>query len=346
MAGYRRLPSGLHQATVRTPDGRRLTRTDPLKGVVRAWAEDTETAIRRGEWVDPRSGRLTLGQWWERWDRARVVEEATSARDHSHWRNHIEPRWGATSLTSITSWDVEGWSAQMHRDGMSATTRRHVLGLFRQLCREAVRHRLLATDPTTGLKLPRPSRHVDRVLSHAEWSQLWDAGDELDRAQTGLMALCGLRWGEMAGLDGARVNPMRRVLSVEQVRRANGRVKPYPKSHAGTRVVPVPDDLLAVLSPRLTTRGALWTPSYSNWSRDRYRPLLVRAGLDDPQPTPHDLRHSYGTWLADAGVPPHEIMSLMGHASLTATQRYLHAGVDRLDRARGALPRTADRPAG
>lgn len=43
-------------------------------------------------------------------------------------------------------------------------------------------------------------------------------------------------------------------------------------------------------------------------------------------PTPHDLRHTFGSWLSDRGVPLMEIMVTMGHSSLRATERYMHAG--------------------
>ena len=59
--------------------------------------------------------------------------------------------------------------------------------------------------------------------------------------------------------------------------------------------------------------------------------------LADPQPTPHDLRHSFGSWLAEAGVPPHEIQTHMGHSTLRATERYLHSGDGRFARALTAL---------
>jgi integrase len=41
--------------------------------------------------------------------------------------------------------------------------------------------------------------------------------------------------------------------------------------------------------------------------------------------TLYATRHSYGTWLAEAGVPVHQIKRLMGHSSIQVTQRYMHA---------------------
>ncbi|NIL59716.1 phage integrase family protein [Salinispora arenicola] len=71
----------------------------------------------------------------------------------------------------------------------------------------------------------------------------------------------------------------------------------------------------------------------------KFRPAVKGADLDDPQPTPHDLRHSFGTRLADEGVPLHDIMALMGHEDVRSAQRYLHSREERFDRARQALRR-------
>jgi integrase len=66
-------------------------------------------------------------------------------------------------------------------------------------------------------------------------------------------------------------------------------------------------------------------------------PARDAAALADPQPTPHDLRHSFGSWLAASNVSPTDIMALLGHSSLRATERYLHAGDGRFERAVKAL---------
>jgi integrase len=65
--------------------------------------------------------------------------------------------------------------------------------------------------------------------------------------------------------------------------------------------------------------------------------------LDMPLPTPHDVRHSYGSRLADGGLEIHDIMRLMGHLDLRSAQRYIHSGEKRFDRAREALMRARRR---
>lgn len=336
----RRNPTGLWQATVRTPTGRR-TKTDQYKSVVKKWAEDQEARMRRGEWADPRDGQMTLDAWWRQWCSARDVELATERREESHWRVHIEPRWGKVRLAQIQAWDVEAWAAQLAKDGVGATTRSQVLRLLRTLLAEAARHRMIPVDPTGGVKIPTPPKHVDRFLTQQEYRRLEACFD--DPTLVRLLTFAGLRWGEAAGLHAHRVDVARAELNVVETLRRDGSIKPVPKSKAGRRYVPLTPLVLELLEPRLPESGLVFrSPSggpldYTNWRRREWVPALEKAGLADPQPTPHDLRHTFGSWLAERGVPPVEIMALMGHSSLRATERYLHSGDGRMQRARAAL---------
>lgn len=182
-----------------------------------------------------------------------------------------------------------------------------------------------------------------------------------------VLRYCGLRWEEAAALDREHVRMRDALIDVGPVVERDGTIRPYPKSAAGQRLVPVPDHLWPRLRERADATPGLLFPSpeggvlnYSHWyhrvwspalrglpersaKRGRaYRPAVAGAGLANPQPTPHDLRHSYGTALAEEGVPPHEIMDLMGHERLESVQRYVHAGEARFDRARKAIARRRD----
>lgn len=338
MAGFRRLPSGKWQASVRLPDGSRRTRTDPLKSVVRRWALDLEADIRSGEWSDPQDGQQELAAWFEEWSQLRTVERATTKRDASHWRTHVEPEFGAVRLSAITRYGVEAWLAQMARDEVGATTRAQSFRLLRNMLGAAVRHERIRRDPTEGIVPPKIPKHVDRFLDRAEYLKLHAAmPSDRDRAMCAVMAFCGLRWGEVAGLHAHRVDLKAGHLVVQEVLRRDGTVKPIPKSSAGQRLVPIPEHVRAELAPFVASGLVFPDLDYSNWRRDVWAPAVLRARLSAPQPTIHDLRHSYGSWLSAAGVPPRDIGALMGHGSLRSTERYLHSGGGRFGLALKAL---------
>ena len=344
MAHVRKLKSGKWQATVRHPSGQRWSKSDPLKRVVAEWAADVEAKMRRGEFVDPAAGRLTLADWWAKWNATRRIEAATRDKNLSWWRNHIEPRFGRWPLGSIHSWDVEEWVADMTHRKVGAETVASSLRLLTQMLAAAMRHQLLGANPAALVTAPAPPKHVDRFLSRDEAARLLEQFEGQDRVLVETLLYCGLRFQEAAGLRRYRVDLLRKRLQVARVQPRKGGEK-KPKTDAGTRPVPLTDELAVELSRIIPApdEGLVFTSPqgsrlrYDNWLRRSWQPALKRAALPDPQPTPHDLRHTYGSWLGEAGMPEGQIVALMGHASRQSVARYVHATEARFDQARAAL---------
>lgn len=367
---YIRRRGKLWQATVRLPTGERRSKSDPLKSVVKAWADEMEAAARRGDVIDPQRGKLTVGDLWERYADTRRLEHASRKRDESHWRCHVAPKWARTPVAAIMQPDVSGWVVELERGGVGAATIEGALGVLRAVLDIAVSARMISANPARGVRAPRRPAHQDRVLHPDEDERLLAAIDRIapdrpdGRLLVELMLYCGLRWEEAAAITRERVLTRDALLDIGPVVERSGRIRPYPKTPAGQRLVPVPDHLWPAVRERALTTppGGLLIPSpaggvlsYTNWrsrvwrpalqgvpersaTRGRaYQPAVEGAELADPQPTPHDLRHTYGTRLAEARVPVHEIMTIMGHESLESAQRYLHAGDDRFGRARAAV---------
>lgn len=170
---------------------------------------------------------------------------------------------------------------------------------------------------------------VEPVSPEGIEALLLAAGDDLRyRAGILLAAECGLRIGELRGLWWAATNMIGRLFSVERALDTKGR-ETSPK-HGKFRTVPMSPrtyETLTALPQRgrsvLTVRDGSRPLSY--WAmRDRLRALYEKAGIEPPELPWHCLRHSYGTALANAGAPLTEIKELMGHSSVTTTERYLH----------------------
>lgn len=364
-------PPKLYAATVYMPDGRRITESHRLLGVVQKWARKIEEDIRRGEFIDEREGEITVAQWWERCKDSRHLELASRKRDESHWRCHTGPRWGKVRLGAILKPDVTAWVVEMTKAGVGATTIEGAVGVLRALLDQAVDAKILRDNQARRVRKPKRPAHIDRVLSPEEETALLES---LDRQFPGRpdarlfveLLLHGLRWEEAAAVDRDHVDMRRQLIHVGPVLERDGTIRPYPKSPAGVRDVPVDEHVWPRLRAHALTvkpGGLLFTGQrgrrkkdpigplhYSSWLRrvwqrglneviergPRGQVLVCRQVLEDPQPTPHDCRHTYGTRLGDAGLPVHHIMELMGHETLESAQRYLHAGVDRFELARAA----------
>src|SRR5687768_14283289 len=100
----------------------RLTKTfDDDENPAREWAYTQLASIRRGDWIDPRNGEVTVAQFWEQAQEGRGHLEAASIdRDASHYRCHVAPKWGGWAIAAILKPDINGWVKQMVADGVNA----------------------------------------------------------------------------------------------------------------------------------------------------------------------------------------------------------------------------------
>lgn len=391
MPWTRQLPSGLWASTVRTPAGR-ITQTHKLKSVITAWAADLEADVRRADFIDPRKGDTTVGEWWEECHGKRHLERASRKRDQSHWRVHVAPRWAKVPLNGVLKPDVEEWVTKMadpkrKPKPVGAATIEGAVGVLRALFDQAIAAKMgIRVNPASNVSKPRRNAHVDRVLDVDEEKELVARAHERfpDRLDAGLfielLLDTGLRWEEAAAIPPEMINAKRQRIQIAWVLERDGTARPYAKSDAGNRPVAYGDALAKRIAAaklaaktvegvfpeggptRLVfTGGSGSVLRYDNWHPRVWRKVLFdevsvepkprpkgKPGpapravervpyLEDPQPTPHDLRHTFGTRLADEGVPIHDIMALMGHEDIRSAQRYLHSSEERFKRARKAL---------
>jgi integrase len=220
--------------------------------------------------------------------------------------------------------------------------------LLSAMLNAAVESNVLPSNPAAGVKLPRGARQPDRVLSRDELDQLLAVLAEPWRTLVDVAANTGLRWAELAGMQVHRLDLLRRQLTVVEVLRRDGTLKQYPKSRASQRTVPLPPGTVNALAAHLARRptsGFVFTGpqgrplDYSHVRARVWLPALQRARLPDPAPTFHDLRHSYATWLIAGGADVGTVRDVLGHESLTVTNRYAGARPDAAAAVLAALSR-------
>ncbi len=218
-----------------------------------------------------------------------------------------------------------------------------VRGFFRFLDRRGLVHNPLGQS----LRTPKVPRSVPRPLSVGEArdsvAAIGTFSDEawIAKRDTALLALlygCGLRIGEALGLSRGDAAGRPETLVVTGKGRKQRLVPVLPM------VADAVDDYLAACpfaggpdaALFLGARGGPLNPAVAQRQMRR-----VRAFLDLPETaTPHALRHSFATHLLGRGGDLRTIQELLGHASLSTTQRYTEVDGDRLLAVyRGAHPR-------
>ncbi len=199
------------------------------------------------------------------------------------------------------------------------------LSSLRAFFRYLVREGELQTSPLDGLSTPRREQYLPKVLSAEQ------VGDLLDRPQSGqrllvlrdlaifeLIYSCGLRVSELTGLDVASVDfdeksvrtmgkgGKERLLPIGQ--QAFNAIQVYLEERRAAEAGPL---FINQRGGRLTARSV----------QRNLKKRLLQLGLPTDA-TPHALRHSFATHLLDAGADLRAIQELLGHASLSTTQRY------------------------
>ncbi len=365
MAYIRKLPSGKYQATVRLPSGKKVTRTDRMKRVVSDWAKGEEIRIARGEWRDPRAGRLRFEEWLADFLDGRVVEDETARRDRGVIANHLEPHWAGWQLRAITPSKVQSWVSKMQAAGVGPHAIRHAYNLLSTMMRAAKKDGLIEASPCQDINLPATPEKLPEWFTHEQLEAICKQLPSSYVAGAQLMAWCGLRWGEAAGLRAGDVKFLRRRLTVIGVMPQRGGVwKEYPKTSKSRREIPVEPQVLELLAPLaagkapgellfLTDRpfrGECRPWSGANW-RVRWHKAIAdaqaaRPELDVPGYAPHALRHSAASWLVQQGVPLYDVQKLLGHESFAITQRYAHLAPDAHDAVEQAWKRLRSRERG
>jgi integrase len=317
-------------------DGERagLTRTQAEAELRRLIAE-TQVKRRVGERlsVDEVSRRYRLHA--ERRGRKR----STVQNIESETRVHLAPFFGDRALDAITPDDVIDLVLVLEDKDLAPKTIRNVIATLSALFNfaKAPQRRWATTNPCEGVDLPAVPENgeirfltldeVDALVANARPGEF----HALDRAIFLSAAMTGLRKGELLALRWRDVDWTAGRIRVRQnyVRGQFG----TPKSKRSTRSVPMADDVAGELD-RLYKQSA-WQGDgdlvfvhphtggplpKANVTR-RMRAALKAAKLDHSHRF-HDLRHTFGTRMAAAGVPMRTLQEWMGHRDLATTQLY------------------------
>ena len=257
----------------------------------------------------------------------------------SETRTHLVPFFGERPFGGIDADDVADLVATLAAKGLAPKTIRNVLGTLSALFNFArsPRRRWASTNPCDGAELPPlPDAEEIRFLTRPELGELVEHArrgiyHDLDRALYLVAAMTGLRLGELLAL---RWRDVDWVAGVIRVRRnyVRGRYG-TPKSRRSSRAVPMADEVGGVLdrlyqasSHRGDDDHVFAHPAHggpipkANVTR-RMHKALADAGLDSTHVF-HDLRHTFGTTMAAAGVPMRTVQEWMGHKHISTTERY------------------------
>jgi integrase/recombinase XerC len=253
---------------------------------------------------------------------------------------------------------VRGFVASLSRAGLRKTSVARKLAAVRSFLKHAVRDGRIEASPAAAIPSPKLPKQLPRNLTVDEMFALLDRipADDLaglrDRAVLEMLYATGLRVGELVSLR------------LDNVDLAAGLVRVVGKG-GKERVVPFGSKATAALrawlsASRVIRRGGDGSsePVFLNLRGGPLTDRSVRRVLDRRlgeaavlgHYSPHALRHSFATHMLGSGAELRAIQELLGHASLSTTQRYTHVDADALmrvyDRAHPRARRGGHEPGG
>jgi integrase len=343
--GYvRKLPSGRYQASF-IPPGSTVRQTAPdtfrTKTDANRWLAIVDADISRGTWLDDRAGAETFGNY------ARAVLR-DSSKIGVRWREtcernlrlHLVPLVDVP-LRMISPATVRQWHATALRGDGGRTSISQSYRFLRMVMNTAVRDGIIARNPC---QIPGAGtvKSVERpIASPAEVVALVEAITPRYRTAVLIAAWCGLRRGEIGGLRVSDVDLTDHTITVRK-----NRVEPLhapekahdkdPKSEAGKRTITIPPHVVPLVRLHLEEfagKERLFVsrdggPLRGNTLYQAFVRARNKVGIDM---TFHDLRHTGQTLAAQTGATLADLMKRLGHSTMAAARRYLHA-VDGRDR--------------
>ncbi len=235
---------------------------------------------------------------------------------------------------------IRSFMATRSNKGDGKATRSRKLSAIRSLFRYLCRENQITRNPAEAISGPKQDRKLPNVLTADDATRLMDhpchPRSLRDQALLETLYSSGARVSELVSLDLKDIDLDEGIATVmgkgrkERIvplgRPAVLALKAYIHSLPArlTRADGSPDATRAPLfrnrrGGRLTARSV-----------ERLVAKAVRDLVNFPSITPHGLRHSFATHLLDGGVDLRAIQELLGHASLSTTQRYTHVAFDRI----------------
>lgn len=235
---------------------------------------------------------------------------------------------------------IRSFLVSLYRRKMKKVSVSRKIASLRAFYNFLLREGRVKINPAELLQLPRCEKYIPTVLSVDEMQALLqvefpaDATGARDRAIVELFYSSGIRLSELTGLNR------------EDVQFHDLQVKVRGKGKK-ERIVPVGPPALSALKEYLDVRpapvvkaasGSEAEPLFLNAKGNRISPrdvarvlqrIVKQSGIER-NVSPHALRHTFATHLLDAGADLRSIQEMLGHSSLSTTQKYTSVSVSRL----------------
>jgi integrase/recombinase XerC len=240
-------------------------------------------------------------------------------------------------IDEVNALIIRGYLGWLHKKNKKTTIARK-LSTLRSFFRFLVKRGIISDNPAESILTPKQEKNIPEYLPVDEMFRLLDSiqsGGILDlrnRAIFETLYSCGIRVSELVGLDVFDVDPAGSVIRVLG-------------KGSKERIVPIGRKALAAVRTYQEQLKNEWGisadhngPLFLNKNKGRLTARSVARILDNlvkscgllKPVSPHTMRHTFATHMLDAGADLRIVQELLGHKSLSTTQKYTHVSIDRL----------------
>ena len=329
-----------YRVQIRDANGRQKSKCFQRRVDAEKWEREELLKRDRPELAEEEESELTFADLVELYRKHHLTNKAgsTQQRYNDLLRLYIIPTFGEEQASDIRIADVDVWFRKLQlKTSLKAKTLNHCLTVFKGVFNWGVRRQFVQSNPATPIQA--------LTLEEKEFA-FWSA-DEIEQFLTAtandhyfpvyVIALnTGMRLNEITGLQWDMVDLKRRVIRVARTWcRAEQRLKNTTKSKKA-RSVPINQTLHRVLVERKLESEGPWVVTEPGGSRldslhftqqvfqPRCRELEIRVIRF------HDLRHTYSSHFVMNGGQLYQLQKILGHHSVTETERYAHLSPDYL----------------
>jgi len=254
-------------------------------------------------------------------------KESSYAHEETHFRLWIDPIAGGKPIKDISEFDVRRIVKSLLDAGKTPRTAQYVMATLRQVWNKARRGKLVSGDsPTRNVKIPKFDNRRQRFLSHAEADLLLATLKEKDESiyKMALLSLhTGMRASEIFKLTWGCIDTERGIITILDAKSGHGRAafmtgqikKMFNGMKRGKN-----DDFVFM------QRKGIPYKEIPTLFRDIITKLKFNENVSDTRQRVcfHSLRHTMASWHAEGGTDLYILKELLGHGSITLTERYSH----------------------
>ncbi|HSQ92268.1 MAG TPA: tyrosine recombinase [Nitrospiraceae bacterium] len=271
-----------------------------------------------------------------------VRNYASDLRQFQVYARREDPRIPTLDPATVTTESIRAYLHWLDRKREKSTSMARKLATLRSFFRYLQREGMVALNPAEAVRTPKQPKQLPRVLTKDDAATLMEfpadpaGGSRRDHALLETLYSTGARVSELVGINH------------EDLRSSDGLVHLRGKGRK-ERIVPIGAVALQAIQAYLSQRPLTKARDLTGKTKQVSLPIFrnSRGGrlttrsvarivsrysnrLAGGSVSPHTLRHSFATHLLDEGADLRSIQEMLGHASLSTTQKYTHLAMDQL----------------